>query len=185
MKNVVKNIVLILLLAAAAGFVVWVATLFIDDDKTVVPPADEVNYFVSFDGNDYSSESGAINMTLPVNGQMRIDVSGTDSYTVKVGSSYFVDEGGALELIYTVDGENYLPMADDYTDEFIKASNLYDSYFVIDCTPGYYDYHTLLCRHWNSDNVQFLDELTHEYPYKMTITSAEGEEIVIQLNQAQ
>lgn len=42
----------------------------------------------------------------------------------------------------------------------------------------------LLCRKYNADDVTFFAPVTDEYIYKMIITSSEGEEFTVLLNQS-
>lgn len=183
MKNVIKWIILIAAIAAVAGLLAWLIASEMQDNGQGDVQDKESGFTVSFGGNSYSPDDGEIGAVLPSDGQVRFDVTGTESYTVKVLSSITDRDGAVLLNYYIIDGGNYLFSADDYTDEFISEDDLHDDHFVIECTPGRYDLKTLLCRKWNAADVAFVRPVTDKYPYRMVITSADGEEIVVLLVQ--
>lgn len=194
MKNAIKWILLVLATLALIGLLAWLIISVTPDNV----PVDEVvtdeepsendgqtvqnTFKVSFDGNDYFADD-VTELILPSSGEVRFDIEGAESYTVEVVSNIHDIENAVLLNYYIIDGGAYLFAADDYTDEFISESNLHNDYFVIECTPDYYDLETLLCRKWNVASVSFAEPVTDEYLYRMTITSADGEEIVVLLNQ--
>lgn len=122
-----------------------------------------------------------LHVHLPALGKATFEVVGADSYDIGISSSYGVDESGVIEFIYKIGGEAYLPMVDDYTADF--AIDKQSGRFVIDCTPGLYDYSQLLSRKWGSDEIAFSGELNKEYTYKMQVTSPAGKVVTVYLEQ--
>ena len=134
--------------------------------------------------NTISFEEGApaeLHVHLPALGKATFEVVGADSYDVAISSAYGVDESGVIEFIYKIGGKAYLPMVDDYTADF--AIDKQSGRFVIDCTPGLYDYSQLLSRKWGSDEIAFSGELNKEYTYKMQVTSPAGKVVTVYLEQ--
>lgn len=179
MKNFLKWLFLILAIVAVAGVFAWAVTqLMPDTPEPSDPPFEEDGYSVAFD----DSENGILEVTLPASGEVRFNVSGTKSYTVEVVSNINDKDGSVLLNYYTINGSVCIFAADDYTDDFML--NEYEGYFIIACEPGYYDLETLLCRKHGVGDISFYRPVTDEYIYKMIITSAEGEEFIVLLNQA-
>lgn len=119
-------------------------------------------------------------VVLPSSGTSGVfAASGTDSITIKIISSYEITSA-TLDFYYRINGGAYLPTVDDYTEDFEIV--LLETTFYISCSDGLYDYETLLKRKWGVDEVTIVGTVP-EYPYKMIITSAEGEEITIYLKQ--
>lgn len=175
MKTFIKWLLLVLLFAAAASLVAYIIYLY------SVPSDDEdTEFMVTYNGSEYVVGDEEYLAVLPSDGQALFSVSGTDSYTVNITCSY-VASFGSLDFYYTINGGTYLPMVDDYTDEFVM--DIGSDSFIITCTSGYYDYETLLMRKWNVSEVVMVGNVP-EYPYKMVITSADGNEITILLKQA-
>lgn len=175
MKNTVRWILFIAAVAVFSGVLAWMVIYCrANDDGRQV-------YTVSFNGGSHSAASGETGLVLPADGEVVFGVSGTESYTVRIVSNIHDTDGGLLINYYIIDGGAYMFSADDYTSDFLIE--LHDGYFVIECTPGYYGLETLLCRKWNASSVTFDEPVTEEYHYKMIITSAEGEEIVVLLVQ--
>lgn len=142
--------------------------------------------FTVFYGPDISFTSDNIGtLTLPAEGNVLFEVAGTDGYTVKVVSN--IDdslETGAVAYYYLVDGRIGLFPNDDYTEQFIKYLSA-PNFFYIDCEPGGYDLESLLKTMYNAGTVTLRVPEDLEYPYKLVVTSDEGEEIIIQLTQSQ
>lgn len=188
-KSLVGNIILIIVLILA----ITMLSVFVFGDfrkkpdtppVTDDPPVVTDKFAVTFNGNTYEyGQDDEISLILPDSGQVKFDVAGTESYTVKVVTN-INDGGSSPRYYYYVDGQLCVFPADDYTTEFIKSENVHDSYFTIESTPGYYDLTTLLKRMYNTDNVTFNKEITAVYPYKLQIKSANGEVIEILLSQA-
>lgn len=180
MKNFLKWLFLILAIVAVSGVFVWAVSLLMPDTSGPSdPPFEESGYSVAFD----DSENGILEVTLPASGEVRFNVSGTESYTVEIVSNIRdMDDDSVLLNYYIINGDVCIFAGDDYTDDFML--NEYDGYFVIACEPGYYELETLLCRKYGVGNVSFYRPVTDEYIYKMIITSAEGEEFTVLLNQA-
>ena len=70
------------------------------------------------------------------------------------------------------------------TEQFIKYLSV-PNFFYIDCAPGAYDLETLLKTMYDTDNITLFVPEGLAHPYKLIVSSAEGEEIVIQLTQSQ
>lgn len=180
MKNFLKWLFLILAIVAVAGVFAWAVTQLMPDTPELSdPPFEEDGYSVAFD----DSENGILEVTLPASGEVRFNVSGTESYTVKIVSNIRdMDEDSVLLNYYTINDGVFVFAGDNYTDDFML--NEYDGYFIIACEPGYYDLETLLCRKHGVGDISFYRPVTDEYIFKMIITSAEGEEFIVLLNQA-
>ena len=152
----------------------------IDDDKPIVSSDFAVNY-----GVDVSfTHDNVGELIIPAEGNVLFEVVGTPDYTVKVVSN--IDdtlETGAASYYYLVDGKIGLFPNDDYTAEFIKYLSA-PNFFYIDCGQGSYDLETLLKRMYGAESVTLRIPDGLEYPYKMIVTSAEGEEITILIKQA-
>ncbi len=135
------------------------------------------------DFNDENAISGeALSIVLPSRGQVIIEVSGTDSYSVEIQSNISsVGAGSVLDVCYYINGGLYVFDDEDYTDEFLVQA--YDDYFVVECFPGYYDLQSVLCRKWNVSSVRIEGTIDEAYYYKMIISSAEGKEITVLFNQ--
>lgn len=175
MKNMVRWILAIAAVAVLIGALAWlVISCRTNDGGRQV-------YTVTINGVSYSAASGETGLVLPAEGEVVFGVSGTGSYTVRIVSNIRDTDGGLLINHYIIDGGAYMFSADDYTSDFLIE--LHEGYFVMECTPGCYGLETLLCRKWNASSVTFDEPVTEEYLYKMIITSAEGEEIVVLLVQ--
>ena len=142
--------------------------------------------FTVFYGPDISfTPDSTGTLTLPAEGNVLFEVAGTDDYTVKVVSNINDStETGSVAYYYLADGRIGLFSNDDYTEQFIKYLSA-PNFFYIDCAPGAYDLETLLKAMYATDNITLFVPEGLEHPYKLIVSSAEGEEIVIQLTQSQ
>lgn len=192
MKNTIKWVILVLLAVAVVGVLAWVITSSVstsekpvEPDTPVVPDEPVVDdEFIVYYGPDVSFTSDSVGtLTLPAEGNVLFEVSGTDDYTVKVVSN--IEENGTAGTVayyYLVDGRLALFSNDDYTEQFIKDLSA-PNFFYIDCGSGSFDLETLLTAMHGAESVTLHIPEDLEYPYKLIVTSAEGEEITILLTQ--
>lgn len=153
MKNTIKWVILVLLAVAVVGVLAWVITSSVstsekpvEPDTPVVPDEPVVDdEFIVYYGPDVSFTSDSVGtLTLPAEGNVLFEVSGTDDYTVKVVSN--IEENGTAGTVayyYLVDGRLALFSNDDYTEQFIKDLSA-PNFFYIDCGSGSFDLETLL-----------------------------------------
>lgn len=192
MKNTIKWIILVLLAVAVVGVLAWVITSSVkapkesvEPDTPVIPDEPVVDeQFIVYYGPDvsYTSDSEGT-LTLPADGNVLFQVAGTDDYTVKVVAN-IEDDPNASEVPYYYfwGGRIGRFYDDDYTEQFIKSLSA-PNFFYIDCNSGSYELEALLERYTGSEITSLRVPDGLEYPYKLIVTSAEGEEITILLNQ--
>lgn len=147
-------------------------------ELTVVEAIEQdISNTISFEEN----APATLSVHLPALGKATFAVVGTDTYDIKILSTYGVTGNSIVELMYRVDGKPYLPMSDDYTTEF--EIDKQQGYFVVNCTPELYRYNKLLARKWGSEVVTFQGSMDKEYTYKMEVSSASGQKVTVYLEQ--
>lgn len=201
-KSTKTNIILTVAVVLAAALVAGVFTaLFIDrslvedtpSDVVDVPdtPDDDWNEVPDSEGEftvlygaemTFTPESTA-QLLLPQQGSVLFQVTGTSAYTVKVVSNIDDGQGGSRPYYYMVDDKLGLFSNDDYTEQFIKSLSASSFFFIEVQEPGYYDLENVLSRIYGTDNIVLTVPEDLQYPYKMVVTSAEGEQIIIELGQ--
>lgn len=169
---------------------VWVIMLIVFGLARTAVFAEELDDGTSFDYTiDFSNKNViASSITLPADGEVIIRVSNADNYTVRVVSNIKDLDGTTIVNMYYIDGKSFMFLADDYTAEFIPEENLYEDYFIIDCSSGSYELEALLKRKWNANEVSFKESVVDEYPYRLEVVTADdlfcvylkqGEELAI------
>lgn len=207
-KSTKTNIILTVAVVLAAALVAGVFTaLFIDRSPVEDTPSDVVDvpdipdtpdnpddwhevpdsegeFTVLYGAEMTFTPESTAQLLLPQQGSVLFQVTGTSAYTIKVVSNIDDGQGGSRSYYYMVDGKLGLFSNDDYTEQFIKSLSASSFFFIEVQEPGYYDLENVLSRIYSTDNIQLTVPEDLQYPYKMVVTSAEGEQIIIELGQS-
>lgn len=202
-KSTKKNIVLTIAVILVAALVVGIFVMLFGDRAPGVPdnPSDvtDVPDVPDDEWQDVPDSSGEFTvmygtemtftpesmgqLMLPQEGNVLFQITGTSKYNVKVISNLDDGQGDSRPYFYYVDDKLALFSNDDYTAEFIEEFSA-TNFFYIDChEAGYYSLESVLGRMHGTDNIELHVPADMQYPYKMVITSAKGEEIIIELGQ--
>ena len=191
-KSTKKNIVLTIAVILVAALVVGIFVMLFGDRSSDIPgnpsdvpdvPDSSGEFTVMYGTEMTFTPESMGQLMLPQEGNVLFQVTGTSKYNVKVISNLDDGQGDSRPYFYYVDDKLALFSNDDYTAEFIEELSA-TNFFYIDChEAGYYDLETVLGRMHGTDNIELHVPADMQYPYKMVITSAEGEEIIIELGQ--
>ena len=173
-NKIVSVIIWLLLLALLVGGVAMVlhfAGIGKDDITDIFKPTFRVEY----GENVYKTDTENI-LDVPLSGQARFGIKNCESCTIKV----LPDVTAETDFTFTVNGqEKKYSEVEDLTAAFIRKNNVYGDYFIIDFDENY-AVESVLSRVYETNNVE-VGERTVTYPYKIVVTSSEGEKIEISL----
>ena len=157
----ITAIVLILLFVFGVGWIVK-NTGIVDE------------YFGEFrlEYNEQTYKGSANILILPPEGEVRFEVKGVKSYTAEVVPN--------SNLNYSVDGKTYNFADEEITGAFISEKNVFTSCFVIANAANDFHIKSVLSWVWGRADIVINDELP-EYPYRLVVTSADGERIEVSL----
>lgn len=167
--SVITWLLLLLLLIGCIGLILHFLGIGKDDITDIINPTFRVEY----DGNVYKADTENV-LALPESGQARFEIKNCESCTVKVLPNV-TDE---TDFTFTADGnERKYSDVSDLTAVFIQTNNVYGEYFIIDCDNDY-SLESVLSSALGADSVVIpVAEITD--PYKLVVTSSDGEVIEI------
>jgi hypothetical protein len=166
--NVIVYLFVLLLLVGVVGAIVKLSGVEEEIEDVINPTFKILVNDESFTGNDNT-------LSLPESGQIRFEVKNGGKCTVKVvpnvtSNSDFTYKADGVECSFFETGE--------LTSAFFSGSNIFGDYFVLNC-GGDYSLKTVLTKVKNGAEIEVDGDF--EYPYRLLITSENGDVIGIVL----
>lgn len=156
-SNIVFILFFVLLLVGAIG-VLFVFLGGVDGVKDMLDPT----FRVKCNDNVYTVDGDNL-LILPDEGQVRFDVVGASSYTIKVEPN--------TDFNYTADEQTFAFGDEVYTEYFVTSESVYNDCFVLDCDKDYSAESVLSCV--RNEIVQVPEDI-YLFAFKFVITSGVG-----------
>jgi hypothetical protein len=168
MVNIVAYLFVLLLLVGVVGAIVKLSGVKEEIEDVINPTFKIVVNDENFTGEDNT-------LSLPESGQVRFEVKNGGKCTVKVvpnvtSNSDFTYKADGVVCSFFETGE--------LTSAFFSGSNIFGDYFVLNC-GGDYSLKTVLTKVKNGAEIEVDGDF--EYPYRLLITSENGDVIGIAL----
>ncbi len=130
-------------------------------------------FCIEYNGVTYTGDNNKL--TLPLSGQAKFTVKNGGSYTVDVSPNK-----NEPDFNYTVNGNTYSFHDENLSNTIVKRSNIFSDNFIIDCSERFYVIDVLKTI-WGDEEIEA--HCTMQYPYLLTVTSADGKTVSFEIVQ--
>lgn len=120
-------------------------------------------------------------LILPQNGEVRVDIQSSSGYSVKVIPNVTKE----TDFNFSANGVQYSyfdEMQAEFTAVVIGQENIYQEYFVIDCTNGRNSLEKVLSRQFGNAEIELYTNAV-DLPFKLVISTAKGQSVEIAFGQ--
>lgn len=126
---------------------------------------------IEYNGKIYQGENNEL--ILPKEGKVKIQVKGANGYEVEILPNVTEE----TDFMFYADDYSFPFSVHEFDSAFLGADDLNASCFYINCNKDY-SLKTVLSEQYGGANIVLPDSVP-AFPYKMVVTSSDGEKISI------
>lgn len=171
-KNVAYNVLLYVIFLSVIAMIIGLVIKY-TNVKDKVHEIINPTFCIEYNGVTYTGDNNKL--TLPLSGQAKFTVKNGGLYTVEVSPNK-----NEPDFNYTVNGNTYSFHGENLSNTVVKKSNIFSDNFIIDCSERFYVIDVLKTI-WGDEEIEA--HCTMQYPYLLTVTSADGKTVSFEIVQ--